>query len=169
MFCELTAIEESIVKNMMLSKSHKEIAALLDKPVEDIAAIIAKITAGTGIITLQMKKDSVKKVRPEKVKPISIRKVAVKKPNVEKARTESLKEQVRRNREERQMIERQRDSDKRQMNGQYKTKKVDYSNKVMLRIDRTTYIYAERGKEEETKNEYLKLYRRPLDNIHPIK
>lgn len=165
---EFTSTEGSIIRNMMLNKSCKDIAGLLDLDVEAVNEYVTSVTAGTGIITYQARIDEKKATRSKAnamriPKPPKEKKVKVKKQTVVKV--DDRKEQKRRNKEEADMIEGRRKLNLRESRRQYKTIDVDYSKMVTIRIDRTTIIYSKPGEEEATKTKFLKHYKRPIDNI----
>jgi len=147
---EFSETERSIIQNMMATKSHKEIAFMVDRNIEDVAAFIKKLCAETGLPARQQKLDDKRKHRPDKV---SLKKL-------EKKSEAALlnREQKERNRQERRRINHEKEKERIENEQRFETKKEDYSNKVMVKVDRNTYIYAERGKEQQARNEYLNRY-----------
>ena len=140
-----SANDISIVRNMMLTQSYKQIAQLLNYSEEEIQDAVKLINHELNLVTFQDKLNAKKKV-----------KVNVKK---DKVREEIFKEQVLKNKAERMRIERQRALERRRPEETFITRKIDYKEKVMLRIDRNTYIYAEVGKEKQAKEDFLKIYK----------
>ena len=66
---EFTASDQSIVRNLMLTKSHRDIASFMECPVEEINTLICSMVLGTTIITHQMKLDSKAAARKKPPKP----------------------------------------------------------------------------------------------------
>lgn len=50
-------------------------------------------------------------------------------------------------------------------NSSFKTVDHKLAEKVVVRIDRKTFIYAKPGEEEAAKKKFLKHYKSPLENI----
>lgn len=174
MTTEFSEMEQSIIKNMMLRKSHKDIVRLLDCDLVDLSFFISEHVADTDIITWQMKLDlnkPIKRVQPPKEKKVVIRiPKPVKQPDpLEKERMEArklaqlAKEQKSRDFNERMNIERQRAVRRREP--QLKTKDHNFSAKVSVRIDRCTVILVKPGEEEKAKKEFMKFYKRPIDRF----
>lgn len=150
----------------MLTRSHKDIALMVEVDLEDVSNFITATVEDKGIITWQMKLDqrrgagkSSEAIKNPIEKPVPVDNIVAeaKKLSFEK------REQKRANLAERMNVERQRVNNRRQP--QYKTKVVDYSKMVTIRIDRTTTIYAHPGEEEKTKKNFLKFYKRPIDRF----
>lgn len=142
----ISANDMTIVRNMMLTKSYKQIAQLLDCSEEDIAVAVTEINV-THLVTFQDKLNAKVKVK-------------------EKHQEEKFKEQVLKNKAERLRVERHRALEKsRHREERFETRQHDYSKMRMIRIDRMTYIYARHGEEEKARQDYLKLYKTPLEKI----
>lgn len=149
-----SANDMSIVRNMMLTKSYKQIGQLLDCSEDEIAEAVKEVNKEM-LVTFQDKINAKRKVTK-----------VVKK---EKLQEERFKEQVLKNKAERIRVERHRQLEKGHRNEErYQTRHRDYSKMRMIKIDRMTYIYAPHGEEEKTKEEYLKLYKSPLEKIEPV-
>lgn len=148
---DFSPAEESIIKNMMLSKSHKDIAALLRCGKEDVKGLIVVLTKDTNIVTHQMKLDQRAAGRPHPVK------VKIPRPPT-KAATEKekkLKEKVSL-RAQQQKNTRERKSRNRPREPEFKTKDVDYSKMIIVKVDRKTFIQVPAGSDiEAVKNKYL--------------
>lgn len=157
---EFTEMEQSIIKNSMLRKSHKSIAELLDVDVADIAQFIKSITEGTETITLQMEIDSKKKPKKQKAAPKQ------RQPSKAKIEAEKLKKERMAILHQKNAIERSRHEErKRSRQPAFKTKQVDYSKLITVRIDRKTTIYAKPGEDiAELKAKYLENYGTKLIN-----
>lgn len=146
-----SANDMTIVRNMMLTKSYKQIAQLLDCSEEDIAVAVTEINV-THLVTFQDKLNAKVKVKVKRKK--------------EKHQEEKFKEQVLRNKAERLRVERHSALQKsRHREERFETRQHDYSKMRMVRIDRMTYIYARHGQEEKARQDYLKLYKTPLEKI----
>jgi LytS/YehU family sensor histidine kinase len=159
---ELTSTEESMIRNMMLSKSYKEIAFVLDFTYDQISAYVSSVTAGTDIITYQQRLDEKKSNgrRSESLTKTKAIKVAK-----EKVADKKIKEEREATNRHRVDHERNLENKRRESRQRLPTIQVDYTKKVMVRIDRTTFIYAFPGQEEQAKAAFLKQYRRPIDKI----
>lgn len=144
----------TIVRNAMLTQSHKQIAQLLDCSEDEIAEAVKEVNKEM-LVTFQDKINAKRKGKK-----------VVKK---EKLQEEKFKEQVLKNKAERIRVERHRALEKGHRHEErFATRRHDYSKMKMIRIDRMTYIYAPHGEEEKTKEEYLKLYKSPLEKIEPV-
>lgn len=152
-------MEQSIITNMIALKSVKYIAMVLDSNVEAVSAFIDEKIKGTDTITYQMKIDANKK-NPV-VKAVREKKVPVKKVNQLAETKKQLqleeREKKRKNSIEKAIVEAARSNSRRQP--VYKTKKVDYSQLITVKIDHKTTIYAKPGENiEEVKRRYFKNY-----------
>jgi membrane protein involved in colicin uptake len=148
---EFSEMEQSIIKNSMLRKSHKEIAWILDVDVTDIAQFIESITIGTDIVTLQMQRDRSKKP----AKPKSQRQPSKSKILAEQRKKEKAIELKHRNEIEKQRHEQR----SRARQPAFKTKQVDYSQLISVKIDRKTTIYAKPGEDvSELKAKFIEKY-----------
>ena len=127
----LTEYDCSAIQNMMLTRSHFAIADMLDLDQQQVADYIKSITADTGIVTFQMKIDKRKKAQPNRAKK--------EKPQKEK----SLMAQ-------RRLVQKQPviTLPKRQ-ESIYKTQNVNYGTKVLVKIDRKTSIYINKGEDRQ--------------------
>jgi len=145
-----TEAEEGIIRNMMLTTSYKDIASLLDCSKLDVAEIVDRLTRGTDIITWQAKlnqkkAEQMKAAGPKKMTP------AVK-ARIEKEKDKQLKKQVT---AQRNNFERNKANTRREF--QYKTKHVDFTKMVSVRVDEKTQILVPAGTDPEaTKAKYLK-------------
>ncbi len=166
---EVNSMERSIIKNMMLSRSHKDIAAFLERPVAEISEIAAELNPENKISTYQDRLNERKAtyIRPVRIKVVKPAGAKMLKADRLKIEREEKLEQKRRNQAERLNIEAQRRNAKRAPS--FKMKEVDYSKMVTVRIDRTTFIYAEPGHEQEAKQRFLKTYVRPIHQDFHLK
>lgn len=151
---EFTASDQSIIRNLMLTKSHRDIASFMECNIEDINRVICSMVIGTAIITHQMKLDkkAADRKTPPKPKDLSRKRVAVQKQVIKQA------EEKQRSYSEVMKVERQR----RNLNREPRlpTKHVDYSQKISVRIDRKTTIYADPGEDiQALKERFLKTYK----------
>jgi hypothetical protein len=138
---EFSEMDQMIIRNCMLSKSHKDIAELIGCDVKTVAAFIVVLIAGTSIVTRQMiidqKKIGQKKPVAKKAKPISDEKI--------KEEWREQKEVKARNFNEHIKIERRKDQDRRFP--KYKTLSVDTSRLLSVRIDDKTTIFIKPGED----------------------
>lgn len=168
---EFSEMEQSIIKNMMLRKSYKDISSLLGCNVDDLAFFITVRIEGTDIMTWQMKLDahkSVKKIkdsnqRMEKKVTAPEGKVIIPRPardlkrEEKKLQEEQLQEFKRKRHLEKLNAENEKKYRRRPPN--YKTIAVDYSKMITVRIDRKTVIYANPGEDiEKLKQRFKKNY-----------
>jgi hypothetical protein len=149
---ELTLTELSIIKNMMLSKSHKYISDLLGHPILEIKNCIKELTA-PGVVTYQDKLDAAKRNRVS-TKPLKIKAIPVKKVIV-KHQVETTINQRQKNKDERLFIERQREGERKRSRATIPTRIIDYSKLVKVIIDKKTCIYVKPGQEETGREEFL--------------
>lgn len=146
---EFTITDQSIIKNMMLQKSAKEISKLLDCKTQDVLDFMKIAVHGTNIVTCQMKLDA---KRPLK-KPVKKKQKDNSKLQLKKLVEERKKEKVKRL----QMDEERKRS---RRPPTYKSKEVDYSQLITVRIDAKTFIYAKPGDDiEKLKANFLKTYK----------
>lgn len=148
----LNDTELSIVRNMMLSSSDKDISDLLERPVNVITDSIKELVSGTGIITHQQKLDAKKSLRSAKLPKSPKPKILTDKARADQA-DQKHKETLR---DIRNKIAVEREHNNRRRESQFKTIEVDYAKLVMVKIDDRTNIYAKPGEEEKTRAEYLK-------------
>jgi hypothetical protein len=172
---EISALDQSIIRNSMLSKSHKEIAALLDLQVEEVYLYISQVVKDTGVVTRQMRQDlqhSKKASLPKAAKPIK-EKPAKKVDSVNEIARQNMATQ----KPEKQQMEKLRKDQERERRGalaekkyrrlptKFKDLEVDYSKLNTIRIDRKTVIYCKPGQDPEAvKKRFLKNYSKVLKN-----
>jgi hypothetical protein len=151
---EFSEMEQSIIKNSMLRKTHKQIADLLDSNVTDIAQFIQTLTTGTQIISKQMELDAHKKTKAPK--PLSKHELIA-----DQRKKDKQAEQMRKNDIEKDRHEQRR----RSREPAFKTKQVDYSQMISVRIDRKTTIYAKPGEDiSELKAKFIELHGTKITN-----
>ena len=143
MQAEISPLQQQIIRNSMLSKSSKEIADLLGCSAEDVNAFVAADIKGKTIITKQMMIDARQKAKKPVIKkakepkPVNLKKAKV---NIQNEFNEA-KEQKIKNLNEKMQHERNAALSKRK----YKTREVDYSQRLTVKINSKTFIYAEPG------------------------
>lgn len=127
----LTEYDCSAIQNMMLTRSHFAIADILELDEKQVSDYIKSITADTGIVTFQMKIDKRKKAQPKRVK------------KEKQQKEKSLMAQ-------RRLVQKQPviTLPKRQ-EFIYKTQNVNYGTKVLVKIDRKTSIYINKGEDRQ--------------------
>lgn len=130
----LTEYDCSAIQNMMLTRSHFAIADMLDLEEKQVAEYIKSITADTGIVTFQMKIDKRKKAQPQRLP---------------KAKRKKIDEERALN-AQRKLVQKQPvvTLPKRQ-ESIYKTQNVNYGAKVLVKIDRKTSIYINKGEDRQ--------------------
>lgn len=140
----ISETDRSVIKNMMLTKSYKDISFLVNRSISEVEIIVKELTDETGLISWQQKHNAKKKPK-KSTKSISPEK-------------KELREQKERNRQERRRVNHEKQRTVREYEQRFNTIKTDYSKKIMIKIDRHTYIYAEPGKEKETREEFLRSF-----------
>jgi hypothetical protein len=168
---EFSEMEQSIIKNMMLRKSYKEIARMLDCDIEQLAFYIIEEVEGMDVITWQMKLDEKKAKAPKKptlLRPVKVVKQKelsdTQKLKIEQRKEEDLKKQIKLAAYKNRMSN-ENESKYRRRPPNYKTIPVDYTKLVTIRIDKSTTIYSIPGEEEKTKTRFLKHYSKPIDRF----
>ncbi len=162
-------MEKGIIRNMMLSKSHRDIARIIDCSVDQVASIITEEIAGTDTITHQMKLDATKP--PKKTKPPKPPKQVLQEKKLSATQKRSIEKQRIADQKQQRKLEAYRVArdieieKKKRRPSNYKTIEVDYTKKIMVKIDHTTYIYSVPGQEEKTKRDFLKNYKKPIDRF----
>lgn len=143
-----------------MQKSASDIARLLDYDIADVTAFINSAVEGSEIVTCQMKLDARKKARPSKAAPGKRRKPEQVRRAEEKNREYLISEQKRLNKLEKENIEQsRRKASWESRRPLYKTKVVDYSKLITVRINRKTVIYAKPGEDiEKLKKSFRKNY-----------
>ncbi len=162
---ELTSYEESMIRNMMLSKSHREISKILDISIDETSKVISAAVSGSEIVTFQMKLDDKQMNRQ---RAASLRK----KPVIDVARIEKqTSDLIQKKRDKEKSKQHRLDNDRRVRNEtklreqSFKTRDQKLFEKVLVRIDHKTFIYARPGEEESAKKNFLKHYKKPLQNL----
>lgn len=152
---EFSITDQSIIKNMMLQKSAKEISRLLDCKTQDVADFIKNAVHGTNIVTHQMKIEAKHPAKKTVEKRQTISRAKIKKQEAAlqiRITEEKIKLKSRRQVE---------DDRKRRQPSMYKSKNVDYSKLITIKIDAKTYIYANPGDNiEKVKSNFLKTYKK---------
>ena len=148
----ITTAEAGMIKNMLIRNTHKQIAELLGRSVQEIATEAAKY-AVTGVVTMEEK-------RPVKIAKIKAPKVAKPSNSIkEKKIAEFKKEERKRNEQERMKILQQQKRDRENSRRKVNSRVVDYSTQVTVRIDAKTMIYCKPGEEKMAKEKFLRLHR----------
>lgn len=132
--------EKAMIKNMALTKSHKQIADLMDCEVIDVAELIKQIFyKDNGVQTYQDKIDQHKPARPAKPKKKVIKKsVKFTDPELEKKRVAREKQALIANQQnEMKAARKERSAPK------FATKKIDYSKMKLIPVDKKTSIYVD--------------------------
>jgi len=162
---EFSETDQSIIKNMMLTKSVKHISRVVDSDAGSVAAFIRSVISGTDLITEQMKLDAkkpMKKAIAPKEKTVTQSQLAARKKRDEAQKLqEEIKKQKKQNLYDRLQQENEKKNKRRPP--AYKTRHVDYSQLITVKIDRKTTIYANPGDNiEMVKRRFLKNYQNSL-------
>lgn len=140
-----TYFEMILIRNECRNKTIKEIAALLNKPVDDVSDFILALAKEEGL-TLFGKEVEKEKVTPAKVKPEN------KQAAIISRKIELTQEQQRR----------------KNNSPQYKTKEVDYSKLICVRVNDKTIIYVKPGADiEAEKRRCLESLNKPKEEFLP--
>jgi hypothetical protein len=132
MYTEFSTIDVELIEKEVTRKSHADIAFLIDKPVEEVAAFIGDYFKDKGIITFQEVQKKPRERMPSKPKE--------KKKDVIITSRRILKDRSKR------------------PEPKFQTKKVDYSKMTSVRIDDKTMVYLKPGQTtEQAKAKYKKL------------
>lgn len=138
--------ERSIIKNMMLSTSHKDIAALIGCTEKEVAEIVSSHIAGTAMVTYQVKlneRNFERKIDRAKIV------------NAAKIEREKNREQKIKNKNHRIEIEQHRKNSRREPS--FKTREVDFTEMMSVRIDSKTVLQVKKGSDiEALKKRYSK-------------
>jgi len=161
---EFSFSDLTLIKNMGLTHTYKQIADLLEKPVNEIADVIERTFKGIdNLQTYQDKVDKRNAVRaamPKKIKVIKPRPASVGKEKlidpvlVRKKQERERKLAIISQQDERRRVNQESNRSK------FVTKKVDYTEMRSLRIDRKTIIYVKDGEDpEEVRARFLLNYK----------
>jgi len=160
---QFSEMDQSVIRNMMASKSAKDIARMVDSNAGDVAAFIKTAVDGTSILTYQMRLDAKKMAKPAKsAKPA--KKKSKKLSDAALLKIEQAKKEKEQNYKIKMASHKEalaaRDAKAYQRRPpSYKTIVVDYTKLQTVRIDRKTVIYAKPGENiEALKKRFLKNY-----------
>ncbi len=176
---EFSEMEQGIIRNSMLRKSHKQIASLLDCEEAAVSAFVQSINDTSNLLTQQMKLDAKKARAPKRVKPAKAAgpvkekkaKDSPEKKKLDKTNAQLRKDQEKALRESLKRDKQQAHVEQMNMKAQAKNARrpkryadipVDYNELVTIRIDRKTIIYSKPGMEVETRKRFLKNYKKLL-------
>lgn len=133
---EISEMELSIIKNMMLRKSHRYISAALDLPQEEITRVISIMTEGSDILTWQMKLDR----RPKVTKQIKPKRKSFENDFVKPNRKSKPDQEA-----ERYHSKRLKDLEKKKI----PTLVIDWNQRHSLKVDKNTFIVLKPGEDPE--------------------
>lgn len=160
---EFLPIDISIIENMMLTKSHKTIAEMIEKPVKETGELIESLCQQRELQSYQFFLDCKKAIR-DRDKPKKVKAPKKKKgKKVEKAEQKLAREK----KEIRAAIDQQRagrDAQARRERSsrnepKFETRRVDYGQKHLVRIDNKTFFYINPGEDEKAAREkFMKTY-----------
>ena len=134
-----TFIETQTIRSSLTTKSDGEIAALLDKPIEEIVMIIDRITGGQAAI----RSEQIQKLKEDQLK----------KDHDKNARKQLLKEReqkIQKRSQERSKLQthmekRRNELDRLHSRKKFKTKEVVLSELVSVKIDHKTTVFVKPG------------------------
>jgi len=160
-------MEVSVIRNMMHSRSFKDIAAVLDRSKEEISECVSWIADGTEIIPHQTILDerAAAQKRPPRVrvpKPKTASPAKLKKADKEKIDREKKKELKKANQQERMRVDHERAKIRAESRGRFLTREVDYTNMHMVKVCKGTYVYANPGEtDQQAIDRYYRTYKKP--------
>jgi hypothetical protein len=142
---QFTTADIMLIEKEMGRKTYTDIAFLLDKEVVDVTTFINALAAERQLITYQQSIDA---------KRSAVKKVIVKQPKPIKKAEVKEKEKVMKARNLQEVYKRERD--KKEQRRMFKTKKVDYSQMITVRVDSKTVVYTKPGDDpEQVRKKYL--------------
>lgn len=154
---EFSFLELRIIQSLIPLKSFAEIAEAIDKPLPMVSDYIINITKNKNRSSRQQQINAKNDLRNQK-KEASLFKAKTRlprKPNkdkIERERRQAERLTIRRQ----QVINEQNRKSRRQL-PEFKTKEVDYSKMISVKVDRKTFIQVPVGADvEAVKNNYLK-------------
>lgn len=175
---EFSEYELSIIGNMILSKSNKTIADLLDRPVKEVVDLVTEIKIRENLISFQDKLDT--KIAQRKAlhgKHQNRRGSAAMNKLNNKAPETEIQKELRHKQEQRQIekIKRLNEDEKRRSNKEknnrpkFKMKNIDYSQLHSLRIDSKTIIYIKPGEDPAiARANFLNIYKKSFGGVEAV-
>lgn len=157
--------DAAIIKNMMVSRDAKYIASLLDADKDRVEEFMLLVTANTGVVSLQQKKNEKAQARRrEKPTGVKAERPVMSKDdfnNIKQVKSQAIKLKNKRESEEKKEARRQKQIAR--VNEQealrvkreksrgplYQTKQVDYTQKRMVKVDSKTWIYVDPGQDQK--------------------
>ena len=174
---EFSAVDKGIIRNMLVSCSYKQISETIGRSVQDISLIVNAEFATQRLVTKQQRIDvkaaarkeqrpvrAAKKSLPPDQQKLQQQFVKKQKQDAEKLAAQTRKEERLANQRERAMVNHQRIQKNNLNSRAVKTKVVDYSSLVIVRIDAKTWIYAKPGDEEEARRKHME-YHKPVEVV----
>jgi hypothetical protein len=150
----LSHLEIQLIRSSLLTKTDEELSSLLDRPAEEIATVVLNLCEGN----LDERISSLQQVSEKKLIPIKSRK------RLENERKEAKLEENRRDLAIRSNIELRRRKERTawEERRSFKTKSVDLSELVAVKIDSKTTVFVKPGTNiAKVKEQYQ---RKPLLN-----
>lgn len=153
---ELTVFDVRMIRNLMSSLSDEDIAIAVGKPLQSVRDKIFEITGVEGSL---YKRNEAKKIIRQKIKSDRLPR-RTKTPKRETEKQIKRSSLVRKQDAERMVARRMRDKPL------FKTKQIDYSTLIAVRIDDRTIIYAKPGADPEAiRDKYLLAQKRKADSF----
>jgi hypothetical protein len=147
---DFSPLEIRMLMSMVHKKPDDEIAFVLDRPVEEIAAKVLDLTGGLNKAVVKIK--APKTARLPKVKQ---QRAPRKRKKKELTEGERLRLLARQQRKETAVRRKANEEPK------FQTKKVDYSQLTAIRIDAKTIVYAKPGEDpEEVRKKYFRNHKK---------
>lgn len=148
-----TNLEIQLIRSSLETKSDGEIAAILERPIEEVHGMINAITNGTA----DERSEKIQRQKESEHLKISVKELRKRKREEEIAKKEQRQKekQSRMNAEERRKVEKNRLESRKT----FKTKEVDLSKMVSVRIDKKTIVFVNPGTDIE---KVKKLYQEKL-------
>lgn len=141
---EFSFIELRVIQSLIRKKSFAEIAAAVDKPLELVTEYIRKITAGKSIITRQSKiEGKLDTLRSKKKENVIKKKKKLAEAESDKAREKELKRL-------RRLHDHESSGRRKMAEPAFKTRDMDLSKMISVRIDSKTVLQVPAGSNIET-------------------
>lgn len=154
-----SVFEVRLLKSLLSKKSDEEIALMLERPVHDVSAKIHELTGGISPFQEKLQQKKKQQERREEIVRQKKQQQQAKKV-VEKKRTVSSRI-ISHQTADRVQARKRRDEP------QFKTKAVDYSQLVAVRIDHRTVVFAKPGEDPDKVREKYFANQKLPKNISP--
>jgi hypothetical protein len=151
---KFTSLETQLVRASLTTKSDGELAALLEKPIEDVVELIDQLTGGQAA------------ARSEQIQ--KQKEAEHQKRSMQNARKELIQERQAKNEKKQKeklalanhLEKRKKELGRLEANRRFETKEVDLAKLISVRIDHKTHVFVKPGTNiEKIKKQY---HRKPI-------